>query len=102
MSERYLLISGSSANINRVMGLIWGDTHDGLQVEINGVYLKTEKYCECPPKQRQNMKNWVPAKKWGIPICRNCKRPSRYWVEGIKKRLAVALGNSELGDTDGD
>lgn len=103
MSQRYLLISGEEDALNVVIQALWNANNkvegDPL-VTIEGVYFKPTRHCGCPRKQREDMKNWVKAKKWGIPICHKCRRPSRFWIEGIMKRLTLALGNSELeGDS---
>lgn len=98
MSERYLVISGDKEEINQLLTDIWaraGEMPVGA-LEIEGVFYKSVVWCDCPRKQREDMKNWVKAKQWGIPICRSCRRPSRFWVEGVMKRLTLALGNSEL------
>jgi hypothetical protein len=89
MSRHVVIRVGDNYDVARIIG------HLGSQDDLVGVYAAPNSICECPPKRRENIANWVKAKGWGIPICKHCRRPSRYWVIGIEKRLAIALGNPE-------
>jgi hypothetical protein len=90
MSRHMVLRIGDNRDVPRILGFL------GSQDDLVGVYAAPNSVCECPAKRRENLSNWVKSKGWGIPICKHCRRPSRYWVIGIEKRLAMALGNPDM------
>ena len=66
-----------------------------LGYQVEGMYFVPTSSCGCGGK-RDN-KDWGRAKTTGIPICRKCRKPSRFWTEGIEHRLTHALGRNLLG-----
>ncbi len=69
---------------------------DQLGYEVKALFLVPTKFCECPEKTRQNVKNWRRGRRTGLQLCVNCKRPSRFHTEGIMKRLEVVFGFNQL------
>ena len=67
-----------------------------LDYEVKAVFLVPTKYCECPEKKRQNVKNWKRGRRSGIQICIDCRRPSRFHTEGIMARLEMIFGFNQL------
>lgn len=64
---------------------------------VRAMYLKPKSYCTCPDKKRVHVDNWDKHKKYGLYICRMCKKPSRFHNRGILERLQYTFGYSILG-----
>jgi hypothetical protein len=71
-----------------------------LGFNIRGMFLSPTKFCKCPDKQRQDVKNWARGRRSGIWLCRRCKRPSQFHQEGLLERLKQALGYNLLETDD--
>lgn len=66
--------------------------HEQLHIKPVAMYLKPTKFCQCPDKGRQNVANWVKNKKYGLYICKVCRKPSSFHETGILKRLQYVFG----------
>lgn len=53
-------------------------------------------HCRCPAVSRLHIDNWRRHKKFGLFVCRTCKKPSKYWRKGALSRLQEALGTNLL------
>ena len=67
-----------------------------LAYEVKAMFVIPTKFCECPEKKRQNVKNWRRGRRTGIQLCIDCKRPSRFHTEGIMARLEMIFGFNQL------
>lgn len=67
-----------------------------LGFTIKAAFLKPKKFCDCPGKSRQNVKNWLKHPKYGLYICQVCKKPSIHHETGILGRLQYVFGYSIL------
>lgn len=56
------------------------------------VYLKPNKFCQCPDKQRQDGRQWKKHKKYGLFVHRACGRPSIFHERGVIPRLQFVFG----------
>lgn len=65
-----------------------------------GLFLKPKKYCNCPDKKRQDVKNWGKGKRTGLYLCKTCKLPSIHHQQGIMGRLQYVFGFNQLGVED--
>lgn len=68
--------------------------HDGAR--LMAVFLRPDKFCDCPDKQRQNVKNWRKGKRTGLYLCLRCRKPSKHHQEGMLKRLQYVFGYNQL------
>jgi hypothetical protein len=69
-----------------------------LAFKVLGLYVKPLLYCQCPDKRRQTVKNWARGKRTGLWLCRTCKKPSSFYIKGVRARLQEALGYNQLTD----
>lgn len=93
MAGRYLLIAFRDADTaNQYEATLAFSTLEDHGIRSLGQFYRPDVFCECPDKQRVHVNNWKRGKRSGIPVCSNCRRPSRYWRTGLLKRLEVALG----------
>lgn len=67
-----------------------------LGYKLFAMFLIPTKFCNCPDKQRQNVKNWGKGKLSGLYICRTCKRVSRHHEDGTLSRLQYVFGYNQL------
>jgi len=67
-----------------------------------GIWVRPVKFCECPTKQRQQLKNWRKGKRTGLQLCVVCKRPSPAWERGLLQRIGFVLGHNQLEIEDTD
>jgi hypothetical protein len=74
---------------NQTMGSVMG-------YKVIGLFIRPEKFCQCPDKQRQNVKNWARGKRTGLWLCKRCKRPSVFHQRGIMDRLLHVFGYNLL------
>jgi hypothetical protein len=63
---------------------------------VMAMFMRPKKFCDCPDKQRQNVKNWAKGKRTGLYICRVCKKPSKHHDQGILARLQYVFGFNQL------
>ena len=68
------------------------------QQAVLGMFMKPEKFCQCPDKRRQNVTNWVKGARTGLYLCRVCKKPSEHHQKGIMTRLKYVFGKNLLED----
>ena len=54
--------------------------------------------CKCPENRKLMGGNWRPHTKFGLSVCRTCRKPSKYWRIGLFKRLTMALGTNLQGE----
>jgi hypothetical protein len=95
MAERMVILRFTDADAANAFAM--NETLAGqLDYEVKAVFLVPTKYCECPEKKRQNVKNWRRGRRSGIQICIYCRRPSRFHTEGIMKRLEIIFGFNQL------
>lgn len=59
---------------------------------VMAMFVRPDKFCTCPDRQRQNVKNWGKGKRTGLYICRTCKKPSVHHLTGILSRLKYQFG----------
>jgi hypothetical protein len=67
---------------------------DQLAFSVWGLYYRPTVLCKCGGKR--NLKDWGKSKRFGVPLCRTCKRVSPAWASGVGVRLKFALGNNIL------
>lgn len=67
-----------------------------LGFNIKAMFMKPTKFCECPDRRRQNVKNWGKGKRTGLYLCTTCKLPSIHHQRGIITRLKYVFGNNLL------
>jgi hypothetical protein len=60
------------------------------------VFMRPNRFCECPDKQRQHVANWAKGKRTGLYLCKVCKRPSVHHQRGILDRLQYVFGFNQL------
>lgn len=60
------------------------------------VYLKPTAFCRCPDKARQDNRNWVKNRKYGLSVCIRCRRPSVFHERGVIQRLQFVFGYNLL------
>ena len=72
------------------------DLNEDLGYIVKGMWLKPRKFCQCSTKQKHTMNNWSKDPKYGLYICKKCRRPSRHHESGILSRLQYVLGFSLL------
>lgn len=68
--------------------------HDGARVMA--VFLRPNSFCECPDKQRQNVRNWRKGKRTGLYLCTTCRKPSVHHQKGILSRLQYVFGYNQM------
>lgn len=68
-----------------------------LGFTTKAMFLKPRKFCDCPEKGRQNLKNWRKHPKYGLYICVKCGKPSKHHESGIVSRLQYVFGFNLLG-----
>jgi hypothetical protein len=74
---------------------LWGNQHNDPAegAEIGRYFVPGPKlYCRCGGKRSAS--DWTRHKKFGLWTCRQCGRPSRYWLRGLQVRLTEALGTN--------
>lgn len=91
MSGRYIVLAfedrhQADAFVSNELAL----KYDGARVE--GIYLKPSTFCECPDKDRQNVKNWKRGKRSGVFLCVRCKKASVYHEKGLAARFRQVFG----------
>lgn len=68
--------------------------------KVTAMFIKPSKFCDCPDKQRQHVKNWSKGKLTGLYLCLVCKRPSVHHQNGIFSRLQYVFGYNLLKGSD--
>lgn len=63
-----------------------------LGFEVKAMYLKPRVFCECPDKTKQSAGNWLKHPKYGLYVCKRCKKPSKHHERGIIPRLQYVFG----------
>lgn len=75
-------------------------THPDLNQEwgysVKAMFMKPDKFCECPDKQRHNVQNWAKGKRTGLYLCKRCRKPSTHHQTGIMSRLQYVFGYNQL------
>jgi len=95
MAGRYIVIEVDTSLLADAFLRYHGERLAKLfHTRIVGVYLKPKSFCECPDST--NASSWHRGAKYGIYICKTCKKPSRYYAKGVHPRLEYALGNNLL------
>lgn len=60
--------------------------------KVLAMFLRPNRFCQCPDKQRQNAKNWRKGKRTGLYLCTTCNKPSKHHQTGILSRLQYVFG----------
>lgn len=98
MAGRYIVIATESKeDAERIMRDI--QTENAV-VDIVGVYFRPNSFCQCYDKASQNANNWQRGPKFGIFLCRRCRKPSQFHEKGIGARLEYGLGKNLLPAVD--
>lgn len=64
--------------------------YDGAKVMA--MFIRPNKFCQCPDKQRQNASNWRKGRRTGLYLCTRCQKPSKHHQTGILSRLQYVFG----------
>lgn len=64
---------------------------------IVGMFMRPDKFCECPDKKRQQANNWARGTRTGLYLCKTCRKPSVHHQRGIMDRLQYVFGWNLLG-----
>lgn len=64
--------------------------------KVMAMFMKPDKFCDCPTKRRQNATNWAKGSRSGLYLCKVCKKPSVHHQQGIIERLKYVFGNNLL------
>ena len=68
--------------------------------KVRAMFMRPDKYCQCPDKQRHDVKNWGKGKRSGLYLCKRCKLPSIHHQQGIMGRLQYVFGYNLLEGDD--
>jgi len=61
------------------------------------MFIRPERFCQCPSRKRQNAQNWARGSRSGIWLCKVCKKPSEFHNKGVLERLVYVFGHNLLG-----
>lgn len=67
-----------------------------LGYRVNGLFVKPQKFCQCPDKKRQDNRNWARGKRTGLWLCKRCRRASIFHQKGLMERLLYIFGYNQL------
>ena len=67
-----------------------------LSYKLIAMFIRPKVFCRCPDKQRQHVNNWRKHPKFGVYICQECRKPSRFHEGGLIKRLQYTFGYNIL------
>lgn len=59
--------------------------------QVIAMFLKPKKFCECN-NEKIPLGKWLKDKKYGLYVCRDCKRPSQFHNTGLIRRLQYPFG----------
>ena len=65
---------------------------EALGFKTIAMFLKPKQFCNCPDKGRQNNANWRKHSKYGLYVCKVCRKPSVHHQQGIITRLRYVFG----------
>ena len=69
-----------------------------LGFKVEAMFLQPTKFCTCPDKARHDVRNWVKNRKFGLYVCKVCRKPSSHHESGILSRLQYVFGFNIMGD----
>lgn len=95
MAGRFLILefddpdSAASLAQNKIMA-------EQLGFKPYAMFILPKRFCECPDRSRQHAANWKRGSRTGLQVCAVCKRPSKFHMEGLMKRLQYLFGYNQL------
>lgn len=95
MAGRFLILEFDDRDAAEVFA---GNEHMMSQIGAKpmAMFMRPEKFCTCPDRNRQNVKNWRKGKRTGLYLCLVCKKPSVHHMTGILQRLQYVFGYNQL------
>lgn len=91
MAGRYLIVEFDDKDAAEMFS-INSTLSEQLGFKVRAMYLKPNKFCDCPDKAKHTMGNWRKHPRYGLYVCSRCKKPSRHHQTGIVERLQYVFG----------
>ena len=94
MAGRFVIIEFDDPQL--AQSFVNSDVASQFDFKVRAMFLRPDKYCECPDKQRHNVQNWAKGKRTGLYLCKRCRKPSVHHQQGIMSRLQYVFGYNQL------